>query len=269
MLTDSHCHLDGPKLLPVLDAVLRRAREAGVTRVLTVSAEAGDFERVVETAERAAALLHGAWAAVGVHPHEATALDDAQLERIRRACASPRVVAVGEIGLDYHYDHSPRDVQQDAFRRQMRLARELGLPIVVHSREAEDDTARILVEEGAGALGGVLHCFTSGRALAERAVELGLHVAFSGILTFPSAADLRETAKALPLQSLLVETDAPFLAPIPHRGKTCEPAFVRRTAEMLAELRGIPLEVLAEATNASFDRAFLSGARPATGGTSR
>jgi TatD DNase family protein len=257
VLTDSHCHLDGPKLAPQLAAVLERARAAGVTRVLTVSSEAGDFERVVATAESAREGLDGAWAAVGVHPHEAARLDAGMLGRVRAAAASPTVIAIGEIGLDYHYDHSPRDAQQQAFRDQLRLARELSLPVVVHSREAEDDTERILREEDAASLGGVLHCFTSERRLADAAVELGLLVSFSGIVTFPSAAGLRETVRALPLSSLLVETDAPYLAPIPHRGRTCEPAFVRRTAELLAELRGLSLQELAAATSANFDRVFL------------
>lgn len=256
LLTDSHCHLDGPKLAPDLAGVLARARAAGVTRALTVSSETGDYPRIVATALAMREVLDGAWAAVGVHPHEASRLDDTQLAAIRESCASETVIAVGEIGLDYHYDHSPREAQHEAFRRQLRLAHELRLPVIIHSREAEEDTARILKEEDAASLGGVLHCFTSSAWLAERALQLGFLVSFSGIVTFPSAADLRETARSLPLDSLLVETDAPYLAPIPHRGRTCEPAFMRSTAEFVGSLRGLSLEELARATSANFDRLF-------------
>lgn len=259
-LTDSHCHLDGPRFATQLDAVLGRAREAGVTRVLTVSSQLGDYERVADLVPRLRSGLDGAWAAVGVHPHEAAGFDDAHRDRIRAACAREGVVAVGEIGLDYHYDRSPRDVQRDAFRRQIRLARELGLPIVVHSREASEDTAAVLEEEGAAEVGGVLHCFTSRRELAERAVALGFCVSFSGILTFPSSDGLRAIAASLPADRLMVETDAPYLAPVPHRGKTCEPAMVRATAQVLADARGVSVDEIARVTSAAFDRVFLGRA---------
>jgi TatD DNase family protein len=252
VITDSHAHLDHAEDHGDLEAVLERARAAGVSRILTVSSRLGDASRIVRLAER----LDATWAAIGVHPHEAQGYGDAEEEDLRRLASRPTVVALGEMGLDYHYDHSPRDVQREVFRRQLRLAREVRLPIVIHSREAEEDTARILEDEGAAEVGGVLHCFTSSAWLAERALALGLHVSFSGIVTFPSAAALGEVAANVPIERLLVETDAPYLAPVPHRGRRNEPAFVRATAEHVATLRGMSLEALAAATNANFDRAF-------------
>jgi len=251
-LTDSHAHLDHAEDHGELLGVLERARAAGVSRILTVSSRIGDAARIVGLAER----LEATWAAIGVHPHEAAAYGDAHEGELRRLASRSKVVALGEMGLDYHYDHSPREQQREVFRRQLRLAREVRLPVVIHSREAEEDTARILEDEGAAELGGVLHCFTSSAGLAERALALGLHVSFSGIVTFPSAAALGEVAASVPLERLLVETDAPYLAPVPHRGKRNEPAFVRATAAHVAKLRGLSVDALAEATNANFERAF-------------
>ena len=223
---------------------------------MTISSTLGDPARVVAIAE----AHEGVWAALGVHPHEASGWTDEREADLRRHAMSARVLAIGEIGLDYHYDHSPRDVQRDVFRRQLRLARELDLPVVIHTRDAEDDTAALLADE-AGPRGGVLHCFTSKAELARRAVELGLLVSFSGIVTFARTDELREVARAVPGDRLLVETDAPFLAPVPHRGQTNEPAFVRITAQRLADLRGVTLEALAQETSANFDRVFRPGAR--------
>jgi TatD DNase family protein len=253
-LTDTHAHLHVDLLARDLAGVVARARAAGVRRIMTVSAELGDFERVLRVADE----VPDTWAAIGVHPHEAKGFSEPHARALRRLAAHPRCRAIGEIGLDYHYDHSPRDAQQGVFREQVRLAREVGLPVVIHSREADDDTARILEEERAGDVGGVLHCFTSGWALAERGLALGLCVSFSGIVTFKTAADLREVARRVPADRILVETDAPYLAPVPHRGTwPCEPAFVRDTAALVAELRGTTLEELAAVTTANFERTFL------------
>lgn len=257
-LTDSHAHLDLDRGQGDLDGLIARARAAGVRRILTISSSLGDPSRVVAIARS----LPETWAAIGVHPHEARGFDEARAAEIRLLAADAKVVAIGEIGLDYHYDHSPRDVQRDVFRRQIRIAHDVSLPIVVHSREAEDDTARILEEERAGALGGVIHCFTSRPVLAERTLAMGFCISFSGIVTFPKSQDLRDVAASVPLDRLLVETDAPFLAPVPHRGKTNEPAYVRETAKVIAAARGIPLEELAAATSANFERVFLRGPAP-------
>ena len=254
-LTDSHAHLDLDKGRGDLDAVIARARAAGVRRIMTISSSLSDPPHIVAIARS----LDETWAAIGVHPHEAKGLDDARAAEIRKLATDAKVVAIGEIGLDYHYDHSPRDVQRDAFRAQVRLAHEVGLPIVVHSREAEDDTASILEEERASELGGVIHCFTSRPVLAERALAMGFCVSFSGIVTFPTSQDLRDVAATIPLDRLLIETDAPFLAPVPHRGKTNEPAFVRETAKTLAAVRGTTLEDLARVTSENFERVFLRG----------
>lgn len=251
--TDSHAHLTSKELAGDLDGVLERARAAGVTRALTVSCRAGDFEDVVALAER----LPATWAAVGVHPHEASLLTDEHLDALRELAARPRVAALGEMGLDYHYEHSPRGAQRDAFRRQLRVAREAGLPVVIHSREAEEDTAAILREEGAVEHGGVLHCFTSSWSLAEAALELGLSISFSGIVTYRSARDLQETARRVPDDRILVETDCPYLAPVPERGRwPNEPALVRHTGAFVAALRGTSPAELAALTTANFLRTF-------------
>jgi TatD DNase family protein len=257
-MIDSHCHLADEVFRDDLERVVARSKEAGVERALVIL----DAGNPAEAAQ--AALVETAWPevrfAVGVHPQTAIAFADDPA----RAAASvrdqiartPRARAVGEIGLDYHYDHSPRDVQRDVFRAQVRLARELALPVVVHTREADADTIAILAEGGAGSLAGVLHCFTGTPELARMGLNLGFYVSLAGIVTFPKAGELRETAKAVPLDRLLVETDSPFLAPVPFRGKRNEPARVRQVIEILAGLHGISPEDLARQTAANFHRLF-------------
>jgi TatD DNase family protein len=255
---DSHCHLADDAFAGDLDEVVARARTAGLERTLVVL-EAGNT-REESQAERIAALWPEARFAVGVHPHQAQRFESdpertavivrQQIDRIRQCCA------VGEIGLDYHYDFSARDVQQTVFRAQVRLARELDRPIVVHTREADEDTLAILRDEAGGTLKGVLHCFTGSDALADAGVALGFYISFAGIVTFPKAGALRETARRVPLNRLLVETDSPFLAPVPHRGKRNEPAYVRQVVAALAELYGVSPDELARRTTANFHALF-------------
>ncbi len=260
-LVDSHCHLDFPELSQELDGVLARAGQAGVAAMVTISTKLSEFGRVLKLAERHAEV----WCSVGVHPHEAAAEEGADdAERLAELARHPRVVGIGESGLDYYYEHSPREAQARAFRAHARAARASGLPLIVHTRDADEDTMRILAEEGReGGLRGVIHCFTAGPALAAFAVERGFYVSISGIITFKGAGSLRETVKAMPLERLLVETDAPYLAPVPMRGKRNEPAFVRHTAAALAALKEVGLEELAAATTANFFRLFAK-AKPAT-----
>jgi len=244
-LFDSHAHLDDKRLHDDLPAVLERLRAAGVERVATIGcADSVDsVTRALDIARTAPDLLV---ASVGVHPHDASALDDELLEAVAVAAADPLVVALGETGLDFHYDSSPRDVQEQAFRRQIALARELHLPLVVHTRSAAELTLRVLHEENARDAGGIIHCFSEDADFARAALDLGFYCSFSGIVTFKSAAAIREAARIVPMDRLLIETDAPYLAPIPHRGKRNEPAFVSHTAAFLAELRGEALEALCE-----------------------
>lgn len=252
-LVDSHCHIDTAAFDEDRDAVVARAREAGVGTMLLVGcvdAEAGHRRTL-----RVAGEL-GLKASAGVHPHDAKHLTDATLDELRGLARDKGIVAIGEIGLDFHYDHSPRDVQRDVFRRQLRLVRDLGLPLIVHTREADLETAALLEEEGAGEVGGVIHCFTGGHELADRALALGFFISFSGILAFPRAQVIQEVAARVPLDRLLVETDAPYLAPPPHRGKRNEPAFVVEVAKKLASLRGTSPEAVAEATTANFRLLF-------------
>ena len=251
-LVDSHCHLDYLAREGDLAGVLARARGAGVGTMLTIGTKIRDFAGVRAIAEANDDIV----CSVGIHPHEA-ASETADAARLVELARHPKVVAIGETGLDYYYDKSPRPLQQANFRTHLAAARETGLPVIVHTRDAEDDTAAMLAEAaGQGGLTGVLHCFTSSRALAEKAIALGFHISISGIITFKNAEDLRETVRALPLDRLLVETDSPYLAPVPHRGKRCEPAFVAATAAKVAELKGVDLERLAEATSANFFRLF-------------
>ena len=260
MLIDSHCHLDFPDFEAELDAVVARARRAGVGRMVTICTRVRAFERIRAIAHR----FDDVYCSVGLHPHDAAAEPELTAGRLIELAADERVVGIGETGLDYFYDNSPRPAQQEKFRAHIAAARETGLPLIVHTRDADEDTAAILAEEmAAGAFTGVLHCFSSGRALAERAVDLGLYISLSGIVTFKKADDLRETAAALPLDRLLVETDAPFLAPVPHRGKRNEPAFVALTAAKLAELKGVAPEALAQATTENFFRLFCRVPAPA------
>ena len=253
MLVDSHCHLDYLARDGDLGAVLARAEAAGVGEMLTISTTMSGFPAVLEIAER----RDGLWCSVGVHPHEAGPEGQSDPARLIALAAHPKVVGIGETGLDYHYEHSPRADQQVSFRAHIAAARETGLPVIVHSREADEDTAAILREEMAeGAFSGLIHCFSTGRALAEAALELGLSISIAGIVTFKKAESLRETAAAVPLDRLLVETDAPYLAPVPKRGKRNEPAYVVHVAACLAELRGLEPEALAAATTENFHRLF-------------
>ncbi|CAA9490191.1 MAG: Uncharacterized metal-dependent hydrolase YcfH [uncultured Sphingomonas sp.] len=254
-LIDSHCHLNYPGLVEDETGVLDRARARGVSGFLNISTRQSEWRDVMAAAER----HDDVWATVGVHPHEADAHPDLGTDTLVQAAAHPKVVAVGECGLDYHYNKSDRGAQRDRFRAHIAAARESGLPLVIHTRDAEGDTAAILREENG--VGGVLHCFTGTRWLAEQGLELGYYVSLSGIVTFKNAKGLQEVARIVPDERLLVETDAPFLAPVPNRGKTCEPAFVADTAAFLADLRGVAPEVLAEQTTANFYRLFHRAAR--------
>ena len=253
MFTDSHCHLNYKGLVEEQQAVLARARSAGVTTMLNISTRQSEWDEVIGLAEREPDV----WASVGIHPHEADAHPDVQTTTLVERAAHPRVVGIGESGLDYYYDHSDRERQRASFRAHIGAARETGLPIIVHTRDAEDDTYRILAEEmGKGAFGGVIHCFTASADFAAKALDLGLFISLSGIVTFKNARDLQATAREVPADRLLIETDAPFLAPVPHRGRPCEPAFVADTARFLAALRDEPVERLAQSTTANFHALF-------------
>ena len=260
MLIDSHCHLNYKGLIEDQQNVLERARGAGVDLMLNIATRESEWDDVLRTAEREADV----WATVGIHPHEADEHAHIDTAKLVARAAHPRVVGIGETGLDYYYDHSDRLRQQNSFRAHIAAARETGLPLIVHTRDAEEDTLAILRDEmGKGAYPGVIHCFTASGAFADAALDLGLHISISGIVTFKNARDLQETAARLPLDRLLVETDSPFLAPVPHRGRPCEPAYVADTARFLAGLRGESIEQLAEATSANFRALFSKiGAPP-------
>ena len=235
MLIDSHAHIDGPEFDSDRDDVIQRARDAGVSTILNVGTgdpHSGAFERAIELAEK----YEGVYTAIGTHPHDARLYDDAAEQRTSNLIKqSSRVIAWGEVGLDFHYDNSPRDMQREAFRRQLRAARELSLPIIVHTREAEDNTIDILRSEwGGSGLSGIMHCFSGSIQLAEQCIELGFLISFAGIVTFKKADDLRSVANAIPLDRLLIETDCPFLTPVPYRGKRNEPAYVVEVARCLA-----------------------------------
>jgi TatD DNase family protein len=259
MLIDSHCHLDFPDFSAELGAVVARARAAGIERMVTISTRVHRHSEVLAIAER----FPDVFCSVGTHPHYAhEELDVTAAELVRRA-RHPKVVALGEAGLDYHYDNSPRDAQARGFRTHIAAARETGLPLVIHSREADDDTARILEEEtGQGPFPAVLHCFTGGPDLARRAIALGHYVSFTGILTFKNSGALREIAAGLPTDRILVETDAPYLAPGRYRGKRNEPSYVVETANVLAEVRGVPFDEIARQTTDNFFRLFAKVPRP-------
>ena len=253
MLIDSHCHLDFDAFNGDRDGVVERAQELGVTGMVTICTRVREFGRVRTVAE----AYPNVACSVGTHPHNAGEEADVDVGEIVRLAADANVVAIGEAGLDYHYDHAPRDVQAAVFRTNIEAARRTGLPLVVHARDADADVEAILRDEMAnGPFGFVLHCFSSGNALAHAGIELGGYVSFSGILTFKRSEELRALARALPLDRLLVETDAPYLAPVPHRGKRCEPGYTRHTAEVLADARGVSLETVAEATTANARRLF-------------
>lgn len=253
MLVDSHCHLNYKGLVEDQAAVLARARNSGVTAMLNISTREREWRDIVATAERE----EDVWASIGIHPHEADAHPDVDLGKLIDEARHERVIAIGETGLDYYYDHSDRARQRQSFRTHIQAARETGLPIIVHTRDAEEDTAQIMSEEmEQGAYTGVIHCFTASDDFAQKALDMGLYISISGIVTFKNAKDLQETAARLPADKLLVETDAPFLAPVPHRGKTGEPAFVADTARFLADLRGDEYDQLCETTAQNFYTLF-------------
>jgi TatD DNase family protein len=253
MLIDSHCHLDFPDFAAELDTVLARARAAGVGRMVTISTRVKKHAQVLAIAEK----FPDVFCSVGTHPHNAHEELDIDAAALVAIAQHPKVVAIGEAGLDYHYDTSPREAQEQGFRAHIAAARETGLPLVIHSREADTDMARILKEEtGKGAFPAVLHCFTGGRDLAFAAIDLGLFVSFTGIITFKNSGALREIAAALPAERVLVETDSPYLAPVPYRGKRCEPAYVLETAKVLAETRGVTRDDIARQTTDNFFRLF-------------
>jgi len=260
MLVDSHCHLDFPDFAEERADIIARAKAAGVERMVTISTRVKRFEQVLAIAEE----YDEVYCSVGTHPHNADEELDVTAADLVRLSAHPKVVAIGEAGLDYHYDKSPRDGQAQGLRVHIAAARETGLPLVIHARSADEDMAAILREEtGKGAFPFILHCFSSGAELARVGVELGGYVSFSGIVTFKNSGELRDIAKAVPRERLLVETDAPYLAPIPHRGKRNEPAYVANTAAVLAETIGVSTDEMAEITTTNFFRLFTKMPRPA------
>jgi TatD DNase family protein len=260
MLVDSHCHLDFPDFAEERAAVIARAVAAGVGRMVTISTRVKRFAGVLAIAE----AHDEVYCSVGTHPHNAAEEPDVTAEELIQLSAHPKVVAIGEAGLDYHYDKSPRPAQADGFRTHIAAARATGLPLVIHARSADDDIAAILEEEsGKGAFPFILHCFSSGRGLAEVGVALGGYVSFSGILTFKNSDELRAIAANVPHDRLLVETDAPYLAPVPYRGKRNEPAFVANTARVLAETIGVGAGEIAQITTSNFFRLFKKIRRPA------
>ena len=263
MLIDSHCHLDFPDFAGELDAVIARARAAGVARILTISTRVKQHAEVLTIAQRYPEV----YCSVGTHPHNADREPDITVDELLARARHPKVVAIGEAGLDYHYNHSSREAQERSFRNHIAAARAARLPLIIHSRAADDDMGRILEEETAnGSFSAVLHCFTSGRALAERAIELGHFISFTGIVTFKKSDDLREIAKTLPIDRLLVETDAPYLAPARRRGKRNEPAYVVEIAEVLAQTRGVTPDEIARQTSNAFFTLFHKVPRPASSG---
>lgn len=258
-LVDSHCHLNYKGLVEDVENVIDRARAAGVTHMLAINTRLEELDGILDIVS-GEADIH---ASAGIHPHEAENHAVHSLDALLQRTVSDQVVAIGESGLDYYYDHAPREKQCDSFRLHIHAAQESGLPLIVHTRDAEEDTARIMREEmERKPYTGVIHCFTASDSFADIAMDLGFYISISGIVTFKSAKDLQDTAKRLPLERLLVETDSPFLAPVPHRGKTCEPAYVADTAKFLAELRGETFDVLAAATTQNFFRLF-NQAKPA------
>jgi len=258
MLVDSHCHLDYPDFTD-LDETVRRADAAGVGAMLTIGTELGRFPGVLAVAE----AQDNIFCTVGVHPHEAGKGDMVALDELLKWAEHPKVVGFGETGLDYFYEHSPREEQQQSFRIHIEAARQRQLPLIVHTRDAEDDTLAILTDEmQKGAFPGLIHCFSASADFAQQALEMGLYISISGIVTFNKADALRDAVKGVPLERLLVETDAPYLAPVPFRGKPNEPAYTRHTAEKLAELKGVDFETLDHATTDNFFRLFSKAKRP-------
>ena len=255
-LVDSHCHLDDEKFDADREATIARAREAGVERMMAIGTGNGPPD--LEAALRLAREYEFIYATVGVHPHDAAKATPETFDRLADLAHEPKVLAIGEIGLDYHYDFSPRDTQRRVFAQQLELAAHARKPIVIHTREAWDDTMALIREHGLP-FGGIMHCFTGGAKEAGQVLELGFHLSFGGILTFPKADDVRQAAACTPEDRLLIETDSPYLAPVPHRGKRNEPAFLAETARRLAELRGAAPEDIARVTTGNFDRLFHVG----------
>lgn len=252
-LVDSHCHLDYPELSADLDGVMARARNAGVGHMLTIGTKLSAFPGVLAAAER----YPNVSCTVGIHPHDAATETADDIRHLTEAAVHPKVVAFGETGLDFFYDHSPREQQERSFRTHLTAARKSNLPVVVHTRDADDDTARVLKEEAAkGGVNGVIHCFSSSQQLADIALDLGFFISISGIVTFKKADALRDVVKSVPLDRLLVETDSPYLAPVPYRGKSNEPAYVTKTAAVVAGIKGISAPELAAQTTANFFRLF-------------
>ena len=257
MLIDSHCHLEYAGLVEERDSVLARAREAGIAGFLNISTRRSEWEAVIATAAREADV----WASIGIHPHEADAHADLGEAALLEAAAHPKVIGIGETGLDYFYDKSDRQVQRELFRTHIRVARKTGLPLIIHTRDAEEDTAGIIEEEmGEGAFPALIHCFTASADFAQKMLDQGLTISLSGIVTFKNAQDLQAVAATIPEDRLLVETDAPFLAPVPHRGRTCEPAYTADTARFVAQLRGVDIEELAATTTRNFFQLFKKAA---------
>jgi TatD DNase family protein len=258
MFVDSHCHLNYKGLVEHQSEVLNRARKAGVGAMLNISTRECEWDDVIGLAERESDV----WASVGIHPHEADAHTGIDTAKLIAKAQNPRVIGIGETGLDYYYDHSDRAQQRAGFREHIAAARETGLPLIVHTRDAEDDTAKILTDEmGKGAYPGVIHCFTASAEFGRKALDLGLYISISGIVTFKNAKDLQDVARDIPADRMLIETDSPFLAPVPHRGKSCEPAFVASTAQFIADLRGIDVEELARLSSDNFYRLFSKAVR--------
>jgi TatD DNase family protein len=253
--TDSHAHLDGEEFAEDLDAVVARARTAGVSRIVVVGLwrAPGSFGNALELAGSTPDLFA---ATIGIHPHECARVPEADWARAEALARDPRVVGVGETGLDFHYDHSPRDVQEASFRRSIATAKAVGKAVVVHVREADEACARVLREEGVPAAGGVVHCFTGDAVAARAYLDLGLHVSVAGVVTFRNAEPIREAVRIVPRDRLLVETDCPYLAPVPHRGRRNEPAFVVETARRVAEIWGVPVEEVARVTSENARRLF-------------
>ena len=260
MLVDSHCHLDFDVFDEDRQETIQRARDAGVATMVTICTHVTRFDRIRAIAESDENI----WCTVGIHPHQAEEEPLVSVEDLVGRAAHPKVIGIGETGLDYYYDNSPRDLQQTSFRTHIAAARESGLPLIVHTRDADDDMADILEDEmGKGAFPGVLHCFSSGRRLAERALDIGFYISLSGIVTFKNAEDLRDIARDVPVDRILVETDSPFLAPIPNRGKRNEPAFVADTAAKVAEIKGVDNQTLSMSSTENFFRLFNKATRPA------
>ena len=259
MLIDSHCHLNYPGLVENQQAVLERARAAGVSLMVAIGTKRAEWAEVTALAEREADV----YATVGIHPHEAERHPDVEAAELVAASHHPKVIGIGETGLDYFYDKSPRERQQDNFRAHIRASQHTGLPLIVHTRDAETDTLEIMKEAmGQGPFTGVIHCFTASQSFADQALALGFYISLSGILTFKNATDLQATASTLPLNRVLVETDSPYLAPVPMRGKACEPAFVVHTNAMLAKLQNHTAEQMAAITTANFYALFTKAPKP-------